>query len=72
MNVNFRRTLAFRNHKWVEIDFKQLQKGDNFRMFELNGDEVLDEYGNKTMQAKSDPYYDLELECWIIDLEDYE
>jgi len=68
--VDFRRTIAFKNYEWVEIDFRQLRKGDNFRMFELNGEEVLDEYGNKIMKAKSDPYYDLELECWLVDLEE--
>ncbi|MGV3465734.1 MAG: hypothetical protein ACO1OT_10630 [Heyndrickxia sp.] len=67
--MNFRRTIVFKNNKWMEIDFRQLQKGDNFMMFELNGEEVLDEYGNNVMQAKSDPYYDFELECWIVDLE---
>ncbi|MBS4172986.1 hypothetical protein [Bacillus sp. FJAT-49736] len=66
---HFRKTVVIRNREWVEIDFCQLQKGDNFKMFEQNGEEVLDEFGNTWMQAKSDPYYDLELECWLVDIE---
>jgi hypothetical protein len=69
---HFRRTEVFRNNRWEKIEFKQLKKGDNFRMFELNGEEVTDQSGQKLFSAKSETYYDVDLECWIVDIKENE
>lgn len=45
-----------RNGTWKEISFMELNKGDNFRMFESNGDIVLDREGNTVFYSTSEPY----------------
>ncbi|WP_144509846.1 hypothetical protein [Bacillus sp. FJAT-22090] len=51
-----RRTEVYINGEWKEINFQELKKGDNFRMFESTGEEVLDLSGSTVFHATSDSY----------------
>ena len=51
-----RKVLVNRNGSWKEISFKELNKGDNFRMFEDTGEEVVDQKGNVIFYSTSEPY----------------
>lgn len=45
-----------RNVIWKEISFTELNKGDNFRMFESTGETVTDKNGNTIFYSTSEPY----------------
>lgn len=53
-------------NRWEEIDFKHLHVGDNFRLFEPNGDLVVNEKNESIFCATSNPYYSEEWEVWMI------
>lgn len=55
-----------RNGIWKEISFMELNKGDNFRMFESNGDPVIDKNGNTIFYSTSEPYKNND-SVWSID-----
>lgn len=56
-----------RNGTWKEISFKELNKGDNFRMIESTGEEVLDTKGNVILYSTSEPYKNKD-GIWQIDI----
>lgn len=56
-----------RNGTWKEISFMELNKGDNFRMFESTGEEVLDAKGNAILYSTSEPYKNKD-NTWQIDI----
>lgn len=51
-----RTVLVNRTGQWKEISFSHLNKGDNFRMFESTGEEVLNRNNEAIFFAKSEPY----------------
>jgi hypothetical protein len=65
-----RKTLVKRNGKWEEKPFKELEKGDNFQLFEPSGDQVFDHKNDYIFCATSQPYFCQELEAWVIDVEE--
>lgn len=54
--MELRTVLVNRSGSWKEINFNELNKGDNFRLFEPNGDEVIDEKGGNIFYSTSEPY----------------
>lgn len=55
-----------RNGSWKNIEFSQLSKGDNFRMFEATGEEVVDNNSNTVFYSTSEPYKNND-GIWTID-----
>ena len=55
MNQN-RKAQIFKNENWIDVEFQELKNGDNFRLFEFNGEEVKDKNGNTKFIATSDAY----------------
>ncbi|AYP68343.1 hypothetical protein PQE75_gp136 [Bacillus phage vB_BcoS-136] len=53
---NLRKVEVRRDKEWVGIHFSELKKGDNFRMFEPTGEEVVDKKGNTIFYAESEVY----------------
>jgi hypothetical protein len=56
-----------RNGSWKEIDFSELNKGDNFRLFEPTGEPVHDANDNEIFYSTSEPYKN-EHGIWQIDV----
>lgn len=56
---------------WTAIEFMELKKGDTFRLFEYDGTQVADKYGNTAWDASSDAYIN-EDGTGIIDTDDGE
>jgi hypothetical protein len=54
------------NGQYKTIKFEELQAGDRFRLFESNGDPVMDHEGNVDFAAESDPYWDPDASGWAI------
>jgi hypothetical protein len=54
--MEIRTVEVYRRGQWEEIHFKDLCHGDNFRMFESNGDSVTDEKGNVVFGCDGYPY----------------
>jgi hypothetical protein len=68
---NQRIVQVLRKNKWVTIPFSQLKKGDTFRMYESNGEPVIDpNNGNPRTEflAVSELYKDSETGEWCIDI----
>ena len=63
-----RKTQILKDREWVNIEFQELRNGDNFKLFEFNGEEVdkavRNENGNTEFMAISDAY--LCNEIWTI------
>lgn len=49
-------TKILKNDKWINIDFMQLKKGDNFQLINPDGSYHTDEYGKTDWVASSNPY----------------
>lgn len=62
-----RKTEVFRDGNWIEIDFLNLKKGENFRLFEQTGEEVYNLSGMTIFQSISSPYEN-ENGIWQIDI----
>jgi len=63
---------ALRKNKWVTIPFTELKKGDTFRMFEANGEPVIDPNNGKPRTkflAISELYQDSRTGEWCIEIE---
>lgn len=56
LKMEFRKVMVSRNGTWKEIDFNELSKGDNFRLFEPSGESVSDQSGNEIFYSTSEPY----------------
>jgi hypothetical protein len=56
-----------RNGLWQSINFRDLNEGDNFRLYEPNGDAVVDTKGNEVFYSTSEPYKNEE-GIWTIDV----
>jgi hypothetical protein len=56
-----------RNDQWVNIEFNELYKDEDFRMFESTGEEVRDSKGNTVFRTTSEPYLNND-EIWQIDV----
>lgn len=54
--MDTRKVEVNRDGTWKEIRFNELNKGDNFRMFESDGEPVLDLKGNSILYSTSEPY----------------
>jgi hypothetical protein len=68
--MNTRKVLVKRGiSRWEEIDFKHLHEGDNFKMFEPNGDAVVNEKNEEIFCATSQPFYSDEWEAWMVKTE---
>jgi hypothetical protein len=67
--IENRKVLVLRGFRWEEVNFKHLTIGDNFRVFEANGNAVANEKNEEIFCATSSPYYDVDLETWWIDTE---
>lgn len=62
-----RKCEIYKNKKWVEIDFKNLKKGDMFRLID-DGELYKDDNTGRTQwTAKSNAYYDIKLNSYMID-----
>lgn len=44
---------------WIPKKFEELKKGDTFKVFEIDGTQVLDSKGNGIFTAVSDVYTDV-------------
>jgi hypothetical protein len=64
-----RTVLANRTGEWTEISFSELSKGDNFRMFESTGEEVVGKNNEVIFYSTSEPYKN-EHGIWQIDIKD--
>ncbi len=42
------------NDEWIEIPFSKIREGDIYRVFEVTGEQVLDEDGHGIFIAESD------------------
>ncbi|WP_342532718.1 hypothetical protein MHB40_14755 [Lysinibacillus sp. FSL K6-0057] len=51
-----RRVLKQVNEEFVECEMKEIKKGDLFKMFEPNGDNVVNKYGEDVFTATSNAY----------------
>lgn len=63
---------VLRKNKWVTIPFNELKKGDTFRMFESNGEPVIDFNNGKPRTefvAISELYQDIRTGEWCIEIE---
>ena len=64
---------VLRKNKWVTIPFNELKKGDTFRMFESNGEPVID-FNNGKLRTEfvaiSELYQDIRTGEWCIEIED--
>ena len=63
---------VLRKNKWVTIPFTELKKGDTFRMFEANGEPVIDPNNGKPRTkflAISELYQDSRTGEWCIEIE---
>ncbi len=49
-------TKILKNDKWINIDFMQLKKGDNFQLINPDGSYHTDKYGKTDWVASSNPY----------------
>lgn len=49
-------TKILKNDKWINIDFMQLKKGDNFQLINPDGSYHADEYGKTDWVASSNHY----------------
>lgn len=54
--MNQRKIEVNRDGVWFPILFKDLHKGNTFRMFESTGEPVIDDKGNTDFIAISEPY----------------
>jgi hypothetical protein len=48
---------------------RYLSNGCKFRMFEADGEPVVDMYGNAVFLATSDPYWHVKFSAWVIDID---
>jgi hypothetical protein len=62
-----RKVLVNRAGEWTEISFSELNKGDNFRMFESSGEEVIGKNNEVIFYSMSEPYKN-ENGIWKIDI----
>lgn len=46
---------VFKNNEWVNIEFKNLRKGDKFKVFNDNNETIIDNKGNTEWIALSNP-----------------
>jgi ribosomal protein L21E len=46
---------VFKNNEWVNIEFKNLRKGDKFKIFNDNNETIIDNKGNTEWIALSNP-----------------
>jgi hypothetical protein len=70
MNLEERTVEVMRGfNQWQEINFKHLHEGDNFRLFEPNGDSVVNEKNEVIFYATSNPYFNEDFEVWMINTE---
>lgn len=53
---DFRSVEILINDEWLPIEFKNIKKGDTFRLFESTGEPVLSEDGDTEFIAISNPY----------------
>jgi hypothetical protein len=53
---DMRKVEVLKNGKWQSIEFKDICKGDIFRLFESTGEPVIDNNGKTEFVAKSEPY----------------
>lgn len=68
--MEFRKVVVKRGiNRWEEVEFRHLHVGDNFRLFEPNGDSVVNEKNEEIFYASSNPYFCDEWEAWMIDTE---
>lgn len=63
-----RKTYVLRRGIWEEIHFEHLHKGELFKLYESNGEEVRDQNGNTIFLTVSEPYLN-EQGVWRIDYE---
>ena len=68
--MEFRKVLVKRGiNRWEETEFKHLHLGDNFRLFEPNGDSVINEKNEEIFCATSNAFFSEEWEAWMINTE---
>jgi hypothetical protein len=65
--MDMRTVQVNRDGIWKEISFKELNKGDNFRMFEETGEPVIDLNGETIFYSTSEPYRN-DVGIWEIDI----
>lgn len=53
---DFRSAEILINDEWLPIEFKNIKKGDTFRLFESTGEPVLSKDGDTEFIAISNPY----------------
>lgn len=53
--MDFRKTEIFKNGEWIEVEFKDILKGNLFRLIESTG-EIVSDKGETEFIAVSDAY----------------
>lgn len=56
------------NQAYEECEMKDIRKGDVFKMYEANGEEVINEHNETVFHAISDAYV-YENNIWMVDVE---
>jgi hypothetical protein len=57
-----------RNGEWALIHMNELRKDEYFKMFEPDGELVVDEEGKSIFYTISEPYYSDKYNTWIVDI----
>lgn len=56
-NKQTRKTEVFSNDIWSEVEFKDLKRGDRFRLFEPDGERVVTSDGKDEFICTSDAFF---------------
>jgi hypothetical protein len=65
----FRRVLIEKDNNWIEVEFKELQIGNKFKMFEPTGEPVIGLKDNTEWIVMTEPV-ELGDGNWQVDIED--
>lgn len=70
-NMVYRETMVFDNKydRWVKIDFRDLKKGNRFKLFEGDDEPVLDLGGNAEWVANTDAYPEPDSGIYLVEVE---
>ena len=57
---------VYSNGIWIQTEFEDLRKGDRFRLFESDGERVVDDKGRKEWIASSSPF--MKMGDWVVNI----
>ena len=57
---------VYSNGTWMQTQFEDLRKDDKFRLFESNGERVVDDKGRKEWIASSNAF--IKMGDWVVNI----